>query len=197
MNTSEQNTESRNKQQPSLLERITLPNTDKFFYDNVVDPLSNYFANIHPNYITLFGLPFSFIVYMTHWFLPLSFIISYCFMMLRTLCDLLDGHTARKYNKETVLGACLDTLADAINAANVVTYFAIRLFDFSFMTCVYIFMIVLALILAVTFKTGILFDHSILKQENTNFIEFLFAIGKYNMVLQVTAIYVVIWFLLI
>jgi len=176
---------------------ITIPDTDAFFYANVVDPISNYFSNVHPNYITLFGLPFSFIVYITHWFPPLSFVISYCFMMFRTLCDLLDGHTARKYNKETVLGACLDTLADSINVSNFVTYFATRLFDFSFMTYVGIFMTTLVLILTVTYKTGVLFDHSLLKQESTDWIEFLFAIGKYNMVLQITFIYAIIWYFLI
>lgn len=176
---------------------ITIPDTDAFFYTNIVDPISNYFSNIHPNYITLFGLPFSFIVYITHWFPPLSFVISYCFMMFRTLCDLLDGHIARKYNKETVLGACLDTLADAINASNFVTYFATRLFDFSFAIYVGIFIITLALILVVTFKTGILFDHSILKQKNTSIVKFLFSIGKYNMVIQINVIYIFIWFFFI
>ena len=58
--------------------KIKVPNTDEFFYNNIVDPISNYFEHVHPNWITLFGMPLSFIVYITHWYPPLSFIVSYC-----------------------------------------------------------------------------------------------------------------------
>lgn len=177
--------------------KIKVPNTDAFFYDNIVDPISNYCSNIHPNWITLFGLPLSFIIYITHMFPPVSFILSYVVMMIRTLCDLLDGHTARKYNKETTLGACLDTIADAINAANFVTYAFFRLLGVSFITCVIVFIITIALIIYISFRTGILFDHSLIKQENSDLVGALFSIGKYNMVVQFTLLYIAIWFILI
>ena len=118
-------------------------------------------------------------------------------MMVRTTADLLDGHVARKYNKVSAFGAFLDTLADAINAANFVVYFAIRLFGFSFASCSILFTVIVGLILAITFKTGVLFDHSLLKRESSNVIEFLFAIGKYNMVIQISIIYTIIWYFLI
>jgi len=177
--------------------KIKVPNTDVFFYNNVVDPISDYCSNIHPNYITLVGLPLSFIIYITHMFPPISFILSYVVMMIRTLCDLLDGHTARRYNKETTLGACLDTIADAINASNFVTYAVFRLLEVSFMMCIATFIITTILIIYISLKTGILFDHSLIKQENSDLVGALFSIGKYNMVVQFTLLYVAIWFILV
>lgn len=177
--------------------KVKVPDTDAFFYDNVVDPISTYFKNVHPNYITIIGAPLSFIIYITHMFPPISFILSYSVMMLRTLCDLLDGHVARKYKKVSTLGACLDSIADTTNTANFITYAAMMIFNLTFTQCSLLFTFVMISILSVFFKSGIMFDHALIKQENSDLFGFISSICKYNLVLGITGLYVVMWFFFI
>ncbi len=69
------------------------------------------FRDVDPNLISIFGIVLNYV-----WFIFLyngSKWIGLTVLIIRMICDSLDGMVARKYNKKTRLGGFLDTLGDA------------------------------------------------------------------------------------
>ena len=87
-----------------------IPNADHDIFDN--DFVLNNFSSIHPNYITLVGIISNFLV--IYYLNQKKIYYSIFFLMLRCVCDILDGLVARKYDKTTNLGGYLDTLGDCL-----------------------------------------------------------------------------------
>jgi phosphatidylserine synthase len=89
-----------------------------FTDDDIFEKLSflnPYFKNIHPNYITLFGLVLNFIIFEQ---IKKGNINTANFLLiLRCLADIFDGKVARLYNKQSSVGGLLDTISDNIIAA--------------------------------------------------------------------------------
>ena len=86
--------------------------TDMLIAYPLVDYILVYFGNIHPNYITLFGIIFKFLsvyfMYSKYYFL------MFIFKFIERIADCLDGEIARKYNKGSYFGHLLDKLSDMI-----------------------------------------------------------------------------------
>ena len=69
------------------------------------------FKNVDPNLISIFGIVLNYV-----WFIFLYNGFKWTgltILIIRMICDSLDGMVARKYNKKTRLGGFLDTLGDA------------------------------------------------------------------------------------
>lgn len=71
---------------------------------------TNFFKNIHPNWITIFGFVCNVILFFT--ITKQYLVLTAAILFLRYTADLLDGGVARKYNKVSKLGGLLDSLSD-------------------------------------------------------------------------------------
>jgi phosphatidylglycerophosphate synthase len=90
-------------------------NLDKEITDWILSRF-NIFENVHPNTLSCIGLIMDFVVLnamLTH-----SMAISGFGMLIRYLCDCLDGAVARKYNKVSDMGGMLDTISDNVMIFN-------------------------------------------------------------------------------
>ncbi len=78
-------------------------------------------SHVHPNVITLVACCFSlfFLIAMTQHMYILAF-----FFLLLSLTDALDGAVARKYHKESLFGALLDSTLDRVSDAFFIAAFA-------------------------------------------------------------------------
>lgn len=86
-------------------------NLDKKITDWILERF-NFFEHVHPNVLSCIGLLMDFVVLnalLTH-----SLLITGVGMLIRYLCDCLDGAVARKYNKVSDIGGLLDTVADNV-----------------------------------------------------------------------------------
>lgn len=72
----------------------------------------NWFKDIHPNYITIFGFFLNFIIFDK--IEKNEIATANLFIILRYLCDEFDGGIARKFNKQSKLGGFLDTVSDNV-----------------------------------------------------------------------------------
>jgi len=72
-----------------------------------------YKAGITPNYITVAGVIF--IVVGSYFILNGEFVKGAVFLIIGNLCDAIDGALARRFNKNTVFGAFLDSVIDRIS----------------------------------------------------------------------------------
>ena len=74
-----------------------------------------------PNTLSILRIIFTFVIL---WLLN-EFFYGWAFalFLLTSSTDLLDGYLARKFNQETSVGACLDSLADSIFNILLVVYF--------------------------------------------------------------------------
>lgn len=72
----------------------------------------NWFKDIHPNYITIFGFFLNFIIFDK--IEKNEIATANLFIILRYLCDEFDGGIARKFNKQTKLSGFLDTVSDNV-----------------------------------------------------------------------------------
>ena len=82
------------------------------FYPYVVLPTVKYFKNVHPNYITIFNLIikyYSFAAAMSWNWQRLLWLGT-----LERYLDCLDGSVARKFEKCSTVGHCLDKYSDLI-----------------------------------------------------------------------------------
>jgi phosphatidylglycerophosphate synthase len=86
-------------------------NLDKKITDWILNRL-NIFENVHPNILSCIGLIMDFVV--LNAILTQSLVITAFGMLIRYLCDCLDGAVARKYSKVSDMGGMLDTIADNI-----------------------------------------------------------------------------------
>jgi phosphatidylglycerophosphate synthase len=171
---------------------MRVPDTDKYFYTYAIDPLSVYFKNVHPNWITLAGIPLSFVVHYAHSYGILSLIIVSILMFIRTICDCLDGFVARKYNKKSKLGAMLDTLADSLFGANVSSYIVARLLNVSILTVPF-FILFWMTQLWIQYKTNMLTDHDNVGTSFSSFYGFVAAFNKYNLAFVTIILIIIVW----
>ena len=92
-------------------ETINSKNTDSFFYNNLINPLSQKLCFINPNIITFINIllivPLS--LNLTKNVKIFYFIII---VLVNRLLDLLDGSIARNCNRKTKFGAFLDIFCD-------------------------------------------------------------------------------------
>lgn len=156
-------------------------NTDEYIYSLIINPISKHFEHVNPNFITVLSMPLSFCIFLFNWCPPFGIIIAILTNILRTLCDFLDGHIARKFNKCSKLGALLDTIADVAHSVNYVMFFIVTIFPS-------ITRIIFAIIWIGLFvigyyslwKKGVVFDHDNMGKLKSNPIDLFIAIGKYD-----------------
>lgn len=92
------------------MKKILKCNLDKIYTEFLLHR-TDIFAKVHPNYLTLTGLAFDFVI--------LWAIFNQCLLLVavslfvRYFCDCLDGAVARKYNRVSDVGGILDTIADS------------------------------------------------------------------------------------
>ncbi|MFT7689055.1 MAG: phosphatidylglycerophosphate synthase [Candidatus Azotimanducaceae bacterium] len=86
-------------------------NLDKKITDWILNRF-NIFENVHPNVLSCVGLLMDFVIFNA--ILAQSLLITGFGMLIRYLCDCLDGAIARKYNKVSDIGGILDTAADNV-----------------------------------------------------------------------------------
>lgn len=90
--------------------KILMLNLDKQYTDKIL-ALTDAFSKVHPNYLTITGLIFDFVILwaiFNQWLLLVAIAL-----FIRYSCDCLDGAVARKYNRVSDLGGILDTTADS------------------------------------------------------------------------------------
>ena len=91
---------------------------------------------INPNFLTFLRIllvPFIIFFYINKYY-----IISSVFFILAIITDLIDGLMARKYNKETKLGAFIDPLADKILFISLAILFYDYIWTWLFMSLIFI-----------------------------------------------------------
>ena len=93
-------------------------NTDSFVYYFLIDPIIHHFEHVHPNVITLMGIPFMFSLYLVRYSItnPLTLFDSAInfainsFVMFSSFAkiyiDCLDGAVARKYDNVQRVEQC-------------------------------------------------------------------------------------------
>lgn len=117
-----------------MLDLIYSYQFDKYINKYFVEKFVWIFKNINPNTITIFGMIIN--GFMIHYYFILNIKNMTAFLlMIRILCDNLDGMVARKFNKVSKFGGLLDSISDCILLTTiwygVFTYFNIY---FSFCT---------------------------------------------------------------
>ncbi len=91
---------------------------------------------INPNFLTFLRIllvPFIIFFYINEYY-----IITSVFFILAIITDLIDGLMARKYNKETKLGAFIDPLADKILFISLATLFYDYIWTWLFISLIFI-----------------------------------------------------------
>ena len=91
---------------------------------------------INPNFLTFLRIllvPFIIFFYINEYY-----IITSVFFILAIITDLIDGLMARKYNKETKLGAFIDPLADKILFISLAILFYDYIWTWLFMSLIFI-----------------------------------------------------------
>ncbi len=91
---------------------------------------------INPNFLTFLRIllvPFIIFFYINKYY-----IIASIFFILAIITDLIDGLMARKYNKETKLGAFIDPLADKILFISLAILFYDYIWTWLFMSLIFI-----------------------------------------------------------
>jgi len=87
--------------------------SNKLSVDNLITyPLIDLIANKNmiPNVITIINIIPSCIS--LYYLYNKNFILFYIFLIIHIILDCLDGHVARKYNKQTYIGGILDAVTD-------------------------------------------------------------------------------------
>lgn len=92
------------------------------------------FQDVHPNAVTIFGMVMN--GFMFHYYFVLDIKYMTCILLvIRIICDNLDGMIARKFNKVTKLGGLLDSLSDCF-LLSTVWYGALIYFKIPYSECV-------------------------------------------------------------
>lgn len=125
---------------------------------------------IHPNLVTVVALVLSALIPFMHIY-KLYFLVFFS-IIIRQLCDTLDGSIARKCEKVSRIGGLLDTIADTIFYFSV--FFVIYYMLTQDITIVFLGAFVtvgiLMVIHCIIFKINVLYDHSLAKgNENDSF----------------------------
>ena len=90
-----------------------IPKTDIYINKKIVEPYLFLFKNIHPNFISLFGIFLNYLIFHSYYKDHNKFFIIFL-TFIRIYCDNLDGMVARKFNKITSIGGLLDSIDDMI-----------------------------------------------------------------------------------
>lgn len=136
---------------------------DNRFTSFVLDQ-TDFFKNVHPNLITIFGFVCNIILFFT--ITEQYLILTAAILFLRYTADLLDGGVARKYNKVSKLGGLLDSLSD--NALMFVLIYSIGIL-LSLENSVYIAAITTLLNAGYMISQNSFIDHEPIKQGNKGF----------------------------
>lgn len=118
---------------------------DNSFTNYILDK-TTIFGNIHPNYITLFGIAMNFVT--IYYLFGMGNISNnqYSFALIlffRWFADCLDGNVARKYNKTSKLGNILDSISDLMMMTIFYLYTCWKIYTYlftMFMTFIYLYM---------------------------------------------------------
>lgn len=123
--------------------------------------------NIHPNTITSFALVMSIAIPFLHVH-NFVFLVS-IFIIIRQLCDLLDGPVARECKKTSTTGGILDTLADYIFIGSC-TFIILHKFYGVCLISVWgaiLVPVILLVITAMVYSGKVIYDHSLFKYDNS------------------------------
>ena len=142
--------------------------TDKYL-NNFIFKYVNLFEHVHPNYITIVGIFFNVMIFLT----KEKNILLFClFNFLRTICDSLDGMVARKFNKCSIVGGYLDTFCDSLHILNIL-YFTLKDY-FSIFHTIIISSILIMIIILYLFNLDALNNHdNLYHREKINRIDIL------------------------
>lgn len=168
--------------------------TDIYFHQYVIDPLSSYFKHVDPNLITMIGLPFSFSFFLLHLH-PNGyslFIPVFIFSLIRVFCDFMDGHVARRYNKCSKLGGFLDTVSDMIHVTNAIVFMISYYFQLTMRSCVFWWIGIFILNMLNIAYGGALTDHDNMKN-GKGLNGFVMYMGKYHAFLLNICYFVLIY----
>ena len=109
---------------------------EKLLYKNMRKYITPFFCkyNIHPNYVTLFGMSLNILLYYklkNYYNLKLKNDKIFIIILLYVMCflDCLDGSIARNCNKYSELGGFLDIISDNIRVAVLIAYFLLKYFN--------------------------------------------------------------------
>jgi phosphatidylglycerophosphate synthase len=110
---------------------------DSLFTYKFVDLISN--KNMEPNVITAINIFPS--ILSLYFLYKTNYLFFYIFLIVRLVLDCLDGHVARKYNKESDFGDKFDHYLDLI------FYVGLIVILFSSMNLVFVLLIIIVLII--------------------------------------------------
>ena len=126
------------------------------------------FKKIHPNFITVMGMASNILII---FFLLKGHIhLASLFLAIKFFCDCLDGAVARRYNKTSKLGGCLDTISDVTLLApycGVIVWLITENLTYAISA----FFISLLVLIGYTLRLGTMHDHSKLKEGGNNVIK--------------------------
>lgn len=134
------------------------------------------FRNIHPNVITIFGMILN--VVLLHANVANNHIYFGVVLIIRWLCDCLDGAVARKYNKTSKVGNILDTISDIMLQFFLVYILLTRYYDIGSKWIVLGFIIYTVFMIC---KYNVLNNHEeIKKYGKNNFLNKIIVFGTNN-----------------
>lgn len=164
-----------------------IPKTDIYINKKIVEPYLFLFKNIHPNFISLFGIFLNIIILKSYYGGYNKFFVIFS-TFIRIYCDNLDGAVARKFDKITNIGGLLDSIDDLMLcsiASYMSSYYLIPSYALYFsilfgLSCTYYLYYNNSLILHSNFfekKNPTFFDNiALIMGNNTFLISFIWAI---------------------
>lgn len=133
---------------------------------------TNIFKNIHPNIITILGIILNLVIF--NLIKNENLLVSNILIIVRCLCDIMDGTIARKYKKSSKIGGLLDTICDFMFIQLYIYLIVEKLFSD---TKIIYGVITFTSLLNIYFMKDSITDHSNLNNSKTlvgNIIEFSF-----------------------
>lgn len=131
--------------------------------------LLNCFKNVHPNYITIFGIACNFILLNLLYHCDNILVFS-SVLCLRYLSDIFDGSVARYFNKGSVLGGYLDSLCDIMLISIFLVYYT-SLITTDIVILMYVCYSTILIFFIYFYMKKSLYDHAGLKVNPHNIIE--------------------------
>ena len=118
------------------------------------------FKNIHPNVITIFGIIMNILIFFL--FKNKYITLLNIALLIRYLCDTLDGFVARTFNKSSEIGGYLDTLNDLMLVL-IYSYLILNNYTNNNKLIFSILFIIFSLFLYIMISRGTLSNHQSLK----------------------------------
>lgn len=164
-----------------VLPEMKVFDTDRYVYQYVIDPIAIHLKTVNPNWITVLSMPLSFGIFLANYLHPFGWIFAIVTNIARTLCDFLDGHIARKYNRCTKLGGLLDSIADLVHSVNYIMFFIVIFWP---TIGLYYFVIdwigVFVCVFFWLWKKGVVLDHDQMDKLGNSPVDVFIALGKYD-----------------